>query len=442
MERSLSHRHQLTASAGPDRAWKIGSLLVGSTATILAIATLATHRVELGRELLAFAIVVFCLVAGVHARFLYLARQQFLQTRGALQARELEFQSIFENAMDAILIVDDRAICRDANPSALQLFGVRRDQLISESIAAYYADQREFSRSWGKLLAQENDRGQSEIVCAHGAAVFVEFTATANFLPDRHMIVLRDVTQRRRAEEAKEQSLVLAKSAWREADALREATLALTQELGMNHVLDTLLHTLRQLVPYEAAQVLLLETPSKLFLARETFSAGSAGHLLECPKTLDLSNFPVLRRVLDADGGVLISDTLSEADWRPISECAVTRSWLGFPLRSASQVIGVLSVAHLRPGEFTPDSCGLRDLWLFPPPWPFRTLDFTSERRFTGQNSKSACLTCTEQAGSGTLRKTPYSVRGLFSKGLSVRADTFIRHLLNRRTFHRCERSV
>ena len=40
------------------------------------------------------------------------------------------------------------------------------------------------------------------------------------------------------------ESLALARSAWREADALRKATLALTEDLRMNSVLDTLLKTL------------------------------------------------------------------------------------------------------------------------------------------------------------------------------------------------------
>jgi PAS domain S-box-containing protein len=353
MEGSISHHHELSSDAGPRTVWRIASLVIGSAATILAIATFATRRVELGRELLAFAIAVFALIAAVHARFLHLARRQFDQTRGALQTRELEFQSIFENALDAILILDGRAICRDANPSALKLLGVRCEQLIDHPIDIFYSDQREFHSTWKRLLTQRQDRGQSEIVGANGASVFVEFTATADFLPDRHMMILRDITQRRRAEEANGESLALARSAWQEADALRKATLALTQDLHMNYVLDTLLQALQELVPYESAQVLLLETDSKVFLARERLSSENDSPVTECPKTLDASEFPVLRQVLSADRGVLISDTLNENGWQAISEGLIIRSWLGVPLRSTDRVVGVLSVAHTSPGQFT-----------------------------------------------------------------------------------------
>ena len=50
---------------------------------------------------------------------------------------------------------------------------------------------------------------------------------------------------------------------------MRKATLALTQDLRMDNVLDTLLQSLLELVPYESAQILLLESDSRLFLARE-----------------------------------------------------------------------------------------------------------------------------------------------------------------------------
>lgn len=120
----------------------------------------------------------------------------------------------------------------------------------------------------------------------------------------------------------------------------------------MNNVLDTLLGTLSQLVPFEAAQVLLLETNSKLFLAREVFPQGGIGKSLEFPKTLDASEYLILQRALRARDGVLILDTLDESDWRPINGTAV-RSWLGVPLLSSNQVLGLLSLAHAVPGHFS-----------------------------------------------------------------------------------------
>jgi PAS domain S-box-containing protein len=347
-------RHNHSRDLLSDRAWKTGSIVVGVAAIALSIVTFTLHRTEISSGFLTIAVFVFCGIAGLHARFLHRARAQYHDTNEVLEIRELEFQSVFQNAMDAIVIVDGRKICLEANPSALQLLGASREELIGRSIQAYYSDQPDFDRSWKRLLTRENDRGQSEIVRADGGLVFAEFTATANFLPGWHMIVLRDVTQRRQAEQAREQNLALAKSAWQEADALRTATLALTQDLRMGNVLDTLLETLHRLVPYEAAQVLLLETESKLFLAGEKFSATNAGQIAESPKTLDATDLPVLLGALETEDGILIPDTGLEADWQPISNNSI-RSWLGVPLRSSGRIIGLLSVAGAHQGQFTPE---------------------------------------------------------------------------------------
>ena len=47
-----------------------------------------------------------------------------------------------------------------------------------------------------------------------------------------------------------------AESAWAEADGLRKATLALTQDLRMDFVLGTLVRSLAELIPYACARVL------------------------------------------------------------------------------------------------------------------------------------------------------------------------------------------
>lgn len=160
-------------------------------------------------------------------------------------------------------------------------------------------------------------------------------------------------TQRHQSEETKTKSLALAKSAWQEADALRNATLALTQDLRMDSVLDNLLATLHSLVPYQTAQVLLLETDTKLFLARECASESNERQLAAFPETLDAFNYPVIQKALKEQDGLLIPDTLNESGWRIIASNLSIGSWLGVPLRSSDQVVGLLSAAHPNSDQFT-----------------------------------------------------------------------------------------
>lgn len=54
----------------------------------------------------------------------------------------------------------------------------------------------------------------------------------------------------------------------------------------MNPVLDTLLESLHPMIPYETAQVLLLETPTRLFLAFEAPRIAGVGRLSGFTETL------------------------------------------------------------------------------------------------------------------------------------------------------------
>jgi hypothetical protein len=56
-------------------------------------------------------------------------------------------------------------------------------------------------------------------------------------------------------------NLEIAESARAEADALRKATLSLTQDLHMDSVMEALLRSLEELVPYTLARVIVPEEP-------------------------------------------------------------------------------------------------------------------------------------------------------------------------------------
>src|SRR5438876_9855398 len=101
MERIAIHdRRGTSTSLLSERAWKIGSVLVGFVAVVLSTATVALHQAALGQGLLDLGLLMFCLVVVLHGRFLYLAQRQYRQTNSVLQKTEREFQSLFENALD------------------------------------------------------------------------------------------------------------------------------------------------------------------------------------------------------------------------------------------------------------------------------------------------------------------------------------------------------
>lgn len=339
----------------PARIWNIGSVLVAVIAILISVVVITVH--SFGKTEWAFfsATAALFITALLHARFISLARVRHRQSTELLFSKERELQSLFENVLDAVLVFDGKGICQDANPSASELLASRRTGIVGQPIRLWFSNPREFDSLWRHLIANQGFQGEAELVRADGATLLAEFSVAMHFLPNSHLIILRDFTQRRRAQQALHQSLVAARSSRQEADALRAATLALTEDLRMDHVLNTLLDTLARFVPYEEAQLLLLETGSRLFLAHRAGSNNDSNPELEISETFDLSGFPILSAVLESEEGLIIDDA-SQAGVSKLHNIGTrVRSWIGVPILSSHQVLGVLLLAHSAPAHFSRD---------------------------------------------------------------------------------------
>ena len=163
----------------------------------------------------------------------------------------------------------------------------------------------------------------------------------------------QDVTAQKQAEEQVASHLALAESAWAESEALRKATLALTQDLRMDFVLDALLQSLTELISCECARIWLLEGDTRLFVAREKLRHENPKKSPNYPLTLDATDIPFLQRILGSQKSVLLADTKQEADWQTFKSHTHLRSWLCVPLVASQHTLGLLSVGHAEPDSFT-----------------------------------------------------------------------------------------
>jgi PAS domain S-box-containing protein len=468
----------------PRRRWVQAGLLLISLAVVVLLGAAfgpRSYNRPLSSLLLTLVLIALCLSIIIHVRFLILARHEHRETAGVLDATEREFQSIFDSALDSILILDDRGICLEANPAALALLGTQRNELVGHSIQKFHSPVDDFENAWKRFLDRKDEHGEAQLIRQDGAEVFIEYTARANYLPGRHVAVVRDISLRKQAEaalrasderfqqmadniqevywmldaetkhvlyvnpayetvtgrslatlrdnptsyqeifhpedrvrvltqldeatrtghldeefrivrpdhvvrwvsvrgfpvrdsagiirrlvgvsqdisarkSAEEQmakNLALAESAWAEADAFRKTTLALTQNLRMDCVLDTLLESLLKLVPCGSARVLLVETDTHLFLERELQHLEGNRRSPKCPNTLDAKDSRFLMKALVTKNSVLIADTNDEPEWSGFKGHAHMRSWLCVPLVASQQVLGLLSLGDTRAHFFT-----------------------------------------------------------------------------------------
>ncbi len=467
----------------PERWIRAGSVLIGFAAlTLLATAfEVRFYSNSLSSALLTLVLIALVIAIALHTRFLILARREQRYTANTLDATEREYKAVFASALDGILILNDEGICLEANPAALPLLGCDHDQLVGQFIARFFAGDGDFKGAWERFLERTYEHSESRVLRGDGKSTFVEYTAKANFLPGRHVAVLRDISARKQAETALRESeerfqqmadniqelfwmldaeskqviyvndayeaitgrtreslrddpksyeevihpedrirvlsrlnesvqtgqfdeefrivrpdktnrwvwvrgfpvrdsagivrrlvgtaqdvtarkfaeeqmarnLDMAESAWAEAEAFRKTSLALTQNLSMDYVLDTLLQSLLKLVPCESAQVLLHEADTRLFLAREVRNYEFNRRAPQCPATLNAEDSRFLMQVLASRNSLLISDTAHEGEWIKFKGFSHLRSWLCIPLVASQQILGLLALGDTRAQKFT-----------------------------------------------------------------------------------------
>jgi PAS domain S-box-containing protein len=168
----------------------------------------------------------------------------------------------------------------------------------------------------------------------------------------------QDTTIRKSAESSLATQLRLTETARAEAEALRRSTLALTQTLNMEAVLGTLLDCLARLVPYDMSDVLLLEDESRLFVVggRRAFEHDYSPSPSDPILTIDVSTHPILKRMLlRPRQTICIANTHKTPEWVDVPGYENAMSWLGVPLVTGTEVIGLLCLGKSEPNAFLPD---------------------------------------------------------------------------------------
>jgi PAS domain S-box-containing protein len=175
-----------------------------------------------------------------------------------------------------------------------------------------------------------------------------------------------DITALKKAEDQVAANLAKANSAWAEAEALRNATLALTQDLHMDCVLDALLRSLAELVPYSCARVLVPEGGPHWLALGEKSCPEPTKKSTRSPLTFVADDSPFFQRICSERKRILIHDTRREEGWHTFEGHKQFRSWLSVPLLASDEFLGFLSVRHMEPNHFTEDHLRRAELLAIP----------------------------------------------------------------------------
>ncbi len=294
-------------------------------------------------------------------------------------------------AANGIVITDRQGRIQWCNPAFTHMTGYSAEEVAGQTMRILHSGKQAaefYEQLWATILAGEVWRG--EITNRHkDGHLYVEEQTIAPVLNEQRALthfvaVKQDITERKQAEDRLaryNQELLALSKAERDqrqlAETLTAANSALTQSLNLETVLETLLDYVARLVPYDSANVMLLESEARLAVrVARGYERWSSTELVRTI-TFDAQATPVLNTLLTTRRSCLVPDTGLEPSWQTPPGVEHVRSWLGVPLMASGNVIGLYSLDKTEPGFFTTEhvrlaemlvgqaSVAIQNAWLF-----------------------------------------------------------------------------
>jgi PAS domain S-box-containing protein len=173
------------------------------------------------------------------------------------------------------------------------------------------------------------------------------------------VLSLVDVTERKRAQLLLERHhqelevLSIAEHKQRQlAETLNAVSLALSQSLDLETVMNTLLEYVSHLVPSDYSFIVIAENDTDVSLRSVHGQVTDKNLSLAIDNPFDGRDFPCIQDVLVTQKSLLIPETREYPGWKPFFTGEVIRNWLGIPLLVNGKVFGVLTLAQTEPGIF------------------------------------------------------------------------------------------
>ena len=276
---------------------------------------------------------------------------------GELRESERQYRLLAENISDVIWILDlETGRFRYVSPSVERLRGYTVEEVLAHDMAEALTPEslnyvmrvtpprvNAFRRG-----ARETYRDEISQPCRDGSVAATETIVSFQVNEENGHIealgVSRDITERKRAEEEIARSLEAEKKAREIAEILREANESLSRTLNLDDVLQNLLQYLNRLVPYDSANVMLLEGDFQLRVAALRGYERWTDIDMTRKITFDVRTTPVLKEVVAAQKSLIIADTRDYPGWMRPAGAKHVISWLGVPIFEDSQVIVLYSV--------------------------------------------------------------------------------------------------
>jgi PAS domain S-box-containing protein len=287
-------------------------------------------------------------------QFAHLASVAIEHTRAqeSLRRSEAKYRDLFDVSPDPIYIIDTDLTYVSANPAGAELAGCTQEELIGTPIAeTFVPEERPLLPARMEMMKTDPYlRFERKFVRRNGDVVPVDVSLTT--VRGRYLqAVLRDISERKRSEEALRASEQLARG---QVEALTYSLDVLATASEPEKFLGKMLNTICRLLSGQSATLWLFEEPTESLVLRPVIDSLSPialdpDHPL-MKKPLSWKENSVIQELFFAAGPVVCEDI--EADprvndrFREYFMPKGTKKFLAVPILAGGNVKGMITVSH------------------------------------------------------------------------------------------------
>ncbi len=278
---------------------------------------------------------------------------EYIEMTQALAAERNLLRTLIDNLPDTIFVKDRQSRFLLANQSTARQVGAGRpadllgktdfDFHPPELAERFRADEQAIMDHDQPLIDHEE-----HVITSDGTQLWKLTTKIPLRNPDGEVIGLvgigRDFTEQKAAQDAEREQRTL-------AEALYATTITINSALDLDTVMNQILGTVGQVVPHDAANIMLVE--DGIGDVRFAYWRGYPPDIGEQFSAHRLSSEArYLRRMVESGKPVIVPDTAASADWGVLPQATWARSYAAAPIRAHGRVIGFLNLDSRTPGFF------------------------------------------------------------------------------------------
>ena len=269
---------------------------------------------------------------------------------------ERQYRALFEEAPAMYVItknVNGIPIVQDCNQLFASVVRYSREDIIGQPLADFYtpASRDELiDGGYQRALRGESIMEERQLVTRDGRVIETmlrvgqEVDASGTVIGTRAMFM--DITSRKRMEVAEREQRQL-------AEALRNAAMVINSTLDFETILDHLLDQIAQVIPYDVANVMLVDED----LARSVRLRTSEYSRLSITENGDDFSLAIaetrnLQQMVETSRPLIISDTAAYNDWQHLVSFSGCRYWAGAPILIQGEVVAFFSLYKIEPDYY------------------------------------------------------------------------------------------